>query len=711
MEASLTCAVCLGLFREPVTLPLCSHNFCKSCVLECAAPDSRTVQVLPLSVGGASSLSTVSCPLCRKVSSFPGGVSSLPVNTTLAEVVRQLGSATATRDKEFPGGAVGRDCTSHESSSSRGSRSPCAEHSGQALELYCKNCAVPCCGKCVSDKHQGMFHSINLIDMVYQEEKLTLFSSLKKLREVHEKLTKETTDEQTDIEEAFRNEASDLTLAFEEVQKALALKKQQLVELVERQQNTTIKEYKVWKEMKTHHKKTVESLLTDCESIVDEFEPKSFLKVACDLNKRMKSSLDIMSLTSDHSEKKKLKWEPSHVDLKPALDAIAALSIAGNSNDLFTKGNEDGNFSFKSITRPWKHRRNTCFDKYSPVHGEDMLLISGRIQKVTVRYLAISEMPQYKAMSFEELRLKYYEETSILESKSDVFSVNEKPLTAVCRDFDKLQGRVNRMNKLKVCRLKRQDGFDENSLSVATKNDKTPQKDYTFAHTAESAISIKVKKTALPNCLEVGNMFTSSNKLNWISPATSCGSDTPSERNLSAAFFSTADIRDNPFQIRNESSMWNNQPPLPSFLPEKGEVTDMWNHNHHGKNCKKPKGTSLSSNAIAPICTVTENPFSVRVGNTSNLVSVSGTTAFDIPLEQPLNTAETNKGADDLSANSTSSEEFFDANSNTDSNAEEMNEDIYTESITPDDFVPELNSKKYIGFTCDLGHQSTALPF
>uniref|UniRef100_A0A8C3TTA7 RING-type domain-containing protein n=1 Tax=Catharus ustulatus TaxID=91951 RepID=A0A8C3TTA7_CATUS len=71
MEASLTCAVCLSLLEEPVTLPLCSHNFCRSCVLECLA--------------SAEAL----CLLPR------GGVAALPVNTTLAEVVKLYRSGAA----------------------------------------------------------------------------------------------------------------------------------------------------------------------------------------------------------------------------------------------------------------------------------------------------------------------------------------------------------------------------------------------------------------------------------------------------------------------------------------------------------------------------------------------------------------------------------------------------------------------------------------
>ncbi|XP_063776492.1 uncharacterized protein LOC134919229 isoform X3 [Pseudophryne corroboree] len=185
MEASLTCAVCLGVFRQPVTLPLCSHNFCKGCVRQCATPQSGSVYVQ--SCSAPPNFTAVTCPLCRKVSSLPGGLAALPVNTTLAEVVRLMSLSDEAKKKQTEAGAEEVDMFSS------GVRAGyCPEHPEMRLELFCRGCAEPCCGKCVSLKHRGFFHSVNLLDVVLQEEKLLFFSSLKNLREANEKLNKET---------------------------------------------------------------------------------------------------------------------------------------------------------------------------------------------------------------------------------------------------------------------------------------------------------------------------------------------------------------------------------------------------------------------------------------------------------------------------------------------------------------------------------------
>ncbi|XP_072415132.1 E3 ubiquitin/ISG15 ligase TRIM25 isoform X2 [Chiloscyllium punctatum] len=51
LEAELTCAICLDLFREPVTAP-CGHNFCRSCLAQFWAEDRRY-------------LLGFTCPQCR----------------------------------------------------------------------------------------------------------------------------------------------------------------------------------------------------------------------------------------------------------------------------------------------------------------------------------------------------------------------------------------------------------------------------------------------------------------------------------------------------------------------------------------------------------------------------------------------------------------------------------------------------------------------
>ncbi|XP_040188877.1 putative tripartite motif-containing protein 61 isoform X3 [Rana temporaria] len=323
MEASLTCAVCLSVFRDPVTLPLCSHNFCKSCVLECGG-ETHT-RSLRFTLPGPAQ---VTCPLCRKVSSIPGGLAVLPINTTLAELVRFLSLGS----REEGAGAQETDY------SEKGVAGRCPEHPEQKLELFCKNCAVLCCGKCVSCHHQGIFHNVNLLDMVYQEEKLIFFNSLKKLREMHERFTKNTSDDK-DVKDTLKKNIDVVSLAFDEAYKALDLKKKQCLEFAKQQQTAAIKRREVRETAMAHQKVTIESLLKDCESLVDESEPKCFLQMACSLNKRMTSNLDLMELTASHDQDI-VNPKPPIVDLKAVLDAISAVNITactsnGTSDEIY----------------------------------------------------------------------------------------------------------------------------------------------------------------------------------------------------------------------------------------------------------------------------------------------------------------------------------------------------------------------------------------
>ncbi|XP_078533154.1 uncharacterized protein LOC144819045 isoform X2 [Lissotriton helveticus] len=324
MEASLTCAVCLGLFEEPVTLPLCSHNFCWRCVQGCSSSPPSLPQQL-------------CCPLCRKVSSVPGGATRLPVNTTLAEVVKLLRSAPCKEKEDLVVGA-----------------GPCLLHSGRQLLLYCRMCHKGVCGQCVSEHHQGPFHSINLMDITYQEEKLTFFSILKKLREVGEKLSNEISEDPNDIEAVLQIETEIITSKFDEISKILDLKRKQLLEYISNQRSRKMKEHQLWKEMKTVDKKTVVNLLLECEKIVDECDPQSFLKVACDLNKRMNTKIELLHVSSTSVAAQQFK--PSEIDINPALDAISSLKLTEDHfRDPFSK-KQDSNkkFTFKTSTKRWK---------------------------------------------------------------------------------------------------------------------------------------------------------------------------------------------------------------------------------------------------------------------------------------------------------------------------------------------------------------------
>ncbi|NXN41321.1 TRIM2 protein, partial [Rhinoptilus africanus] len=101
------------------------------------------------SAGGGAAGARVSCPLCRKLCPLPrGGAAALPVNTTLAEVVKlyrsgAAGAAKAGEAEQGPGPsplsplALGGSCQKHPS---------------RPVQLYCRMCRQAGCGQCVSEE-------------------------------------------------------------------------------------------------------------------------------------------------------------------------------------------------------------------------------------------------------------------------------------------------------------------------------------------------------------------------------------------------------------------------------------------------------------------------------------------------------------------------------------------------------------------------------
>ncbi|XP_068798539.1 serine-rich adhesin for platelets [Struthio camelus] len=497
MEASLTCAVCLSLFEEPVTLPLCSHNFCRDCVLECLASaeaarlqQQRGQGQARLSrggpgqgAGGAAAGTRVSCPLCRKLCPLPrGGAAALPVNTTLAEVVKLYRSGTA-------GAAKAAEA---EQGPGPGLLSPlalggtCQKHPSRLVQLYCRMCRQAGCGQCVSEEHQGIFHSVNLIDTVYQEEKLTFFSSLKKLRIINEKLMNEISSHPNDTDIMLTNEAEVIALEFGEIFKTLEMKKKQLLEDVENQRSKKEKEFQIWKKMKETHKKTIENFLKDCEKLVQECDPQCFLEVACGLNTRMKTQLDLMNIASSYE--KPPEYTQKKMDIKPVVNEILALKLipvnVGVVKDVPSRGSENSinNMLLKNNVKQWKDQKNT-HGTFHPVAGQEEVLTDGG--QICTRLMSISEMSAFQNMSHEELRYKYYMEHRKLsdEFKTQTLPASKKYKCVTTETLkDKSSGvpfvssptKANNADRGKKGSLQRADGFEISFFSTSNHIFPTP---------------------------------------------------------------------------------------------------------------------------------------------------------------------------------------------------------------------------------------------
>ncbi|XP_058276752.1 uncharacterized protein LOC120753253 [Hirundo rustica] len=469
MEASLTCAVCLSLLEEPVTLPLCSHNFCRGCVLEClASAEAARLRQLQRSPGQARlgrgapgpgpgpgpSSARVPCPLCRKLCLLPrGGVAALPVNTTLAEVV-----------KLYRAGAAGAATAAFGGS--------CQKHPSRPVQLYCRMCRQAGCGQCVSEEHQGIFHSVNLIDTVYQEEKLTFFSTLKQMRMINEKLVNEISKQPNDADMMLKNDVEIIELKFGEIFKTLEMKKQQLLEDVEDQRGKKEKEFQIWKKMKETHKKTIENFLKDCEKLVHECDPQCFLEVACGLNARMKTQLDVMNIAS--SWEKPPVYMPKKIDIKSVVNEILALELtpvdAGNVQELPYEGNESSTL-FKDTLKQWQDQKNAP-STFLPVAGQD----EADGSRIPTRFMSISEMSEFRNMSHEELRYKYYMDLQKLPNvfKTQNFPANKKyKFVTAEASKHKSSGtsltssptKANNTDKIKMGALQRGGGFDKRNFS------------------------------------------------------------------------------------------------------------------------------------------------------------------------------------------------------------------------------------------------------
>ena len=110
-EHSLTCAVCLGVFTDPKLLP-CFHTFCALCIQDVA--DRHKGSSFP-------------CPSCREPTSFPsGGAAALQSNFYI-------------RGEELDRARGGQLCLTHE---------------GKELDLFCIDCDIAICVKCMLSCHK-----------------------------------------------------------------------------------------------------------------------------------------------------------------------------------------------------------------------------------------------------------------------------------------------------------------------------------------------------------------------------------------------------------------------------------------------------------------------------------------------------------------------------------------------------------------------------
>ncbi|XP_032998315.1 zinc finger protein RFP-like [Lacerta agilis] len=145
-----TCPICLECFRDPVIIPECGHNFCRSCLIQC----------------WGESEGEASCPQCREIIQHR----NLIPNRPLANVVEKL--------------TVGK--LLHGEKGAEGKGKMCEKHQ-EPLKLFCKEDESPICVVCIASKEHKSHEAI-LLEEASQEYKDQISSCLDNVRKEREKI-------------------------------------------------------------------------------------------------------------------------------------------------------------------------------------------------------------------------------------------------------------------------------------------------------------------------------------------------------------------------------------------------------------------------------------------------------------------------------------------------------------------------------------------
>ena len=121
-DDELTCSICLEVFIDPRILP-CAHSFCFSCLQGWTSDTPEEI----------------TCPLCKHGSPVPtGGLKQLKSNFFVADLVKRM----TKRSEEF-----------------------CSKHPKQICHMYCRDCELAACSKCLSMNHKR-HHLVDLTEEI-----------------------------------------------------------------------------------------------------------------------------------------------------------------------------------------------------------------------------------------------------------------------------------------------------------------------------------------------------------------------------------------------------------------------------------------------------------------------------------------------------------------------------------------------------------------
>ncbi|XP_036181098.1 tripartite motif-containing protein 34-like isoform X1 [Myotis myotis] len=229
MKEKMTCAICLELLTEPLSLT-CGHSFCQACIT-----DNKASEIGP---GGESS-----CPVCGVRYSF----GNLWLNQHLANIVERVKEV-----KLSPEEGQKKDlCLSH----------------GERLRLFCKEDRKAICQLCEwSREHCG--HQIFLMEEVVKEcqEKLqAALDRLRKERQEAEKLGSDIREERTSWKNQIQAEKQRIHMEFNQLRSILDSEEQRELQKLEEEETKTLQDLAEAENELVQQSQLLKELISDLE--------------------------------------------------------------------------------------------------------------------------------------------------------------------------------------------------------------------------------------------------------------------------------------------------------------------------------------------------------------------------------------------------------------------------------------------------------------
>ncbi|XP_015262008.1 PREDICTED: tripartite motif-containing protein 7-like [Gekko japonicus] len=285
-EAS--CSICLGYFRDPVTIPECGHNFCRAC--------------LTRSWGESGA----SCPQCGETAQ-PG---NLQPNRQLANIVGIVQRLSLLEERRGEAKGVEEK------------RRLCEKHR-EPLKLFCQNDKALICVVCDrSREHKG--HEVLPLEEASQEYKDKFLTHLEILSKEKEKRTVYKADAEKEIQYLFEQTESErqkMVAEFRQLHQFLEEKEKVLLTQMEELEKEIARE-------RDGHLARLSRDLSSLENLILEME-KKIEQPASDLLQDVRSALQRCEekfeeiLESPVALPLELKWKTQDVcDLNFFLKAV-----------------------------------------------------------------------------------------------------------------------------------------------------------------------------------------------------------------------------------------------------------------------------------------------------------------------------------------------------------------------------------------------------